>query len=128
MSLAIVKIYFDWDWTAVEREAERANRLNPNYPTLHHWISIYWCARSKFGKALEEIRLAQELDPLSLIINTHHGWVLYFARQYDRAVEQYRRTLEMEPNFAMARYLLGGTYLQQRPMTMRLAAFGRLSN
>ena len=121
-SLAIVKIYFDWDWDAVEQEADRANQLNPNYPTLHHWISIYWCARSRFDKALEEIRLAQELDPLSLIINTHHGWVHYFAGRYDEAIEQYKRTLEMEPNFAMARFLLGGTYLQQRHYDAAIAS------
>ena len=111
-SLAIIKIYFDWDWQAVEREADRANQLNPNYPTLHHWMSIYWCARARFGKALEAIRRAQELDPLSLIINTHYAWVYYFARRYDDAIEQYKRTLEMEPNFAIARVLMGGTYLQ----------------
>jgi serine/threonine-protein kinase len=114
VSLALVKIYFDWDWEAVEHEADRANKLNPNYPTLHHWISIYWCARSRFDKALEQIRFAQELDPLSLIINTHYGWVYYFARRFDEAIQQYKRALEMEPNFAMARYLTGGAFLQLR--------------
>jgi serine/threonine protein kinase/Tfp pilus assembly protein PilF len=113
-SLTMVKIYWDWDWDAVEREADRANRLNPNYPTIHQWVSIYWCARSRFEKALGEIRRAQELDPLSLIISTHAGWVLYFARRYDEAIQQYRKTLEMEPTFVMARFLLGAAYMQKR--------------
>jgi tetratricopeptide (TPR) repeat protein len=122
VSLAIVKIYFDWDWTAVEQEAERANQLNANYPTLHHWISIYWCARSRFDRAVDEIRTALELDPLSLIVNTHYGWVLYFARQYEEALQQYTRTLEMEPRFAMTRFLMAGSYLELRQFDAAIAS------
>lgn len=124
-SLAMIKIYWDWDWDGVEREAERANQLNPNYPTIHHWVSIYWCARSRFDKALEEIRQAQELDPLSFIISTHAGWVLYFARRYDEAIQQYRKTLDMEPNFVMALFLLGAAYVQKGMYDEAIANIGR---
>ena len=122
-SMVLVNIYWDWDWAAVERSYEKAQRLNPNYPTLHHWFSIYSCARSRFEKAEEEIRLAQELDPLSLIINTHVGWVLYFARRYDEAIRQYRKTLEMEPQFVMARFLLSCACVQTREYDEAIAGF-----
>lgn len=124
-SLMLIKLYWDWDWEAVEREADRTNQLNPNYPTVHHWVSIYWCARSRFDKARAEIRQAQELDPLSLIISTHGGWVLYFARRYDEAIQHYKKTLDMEPNFVMTLYLLGGAYLQKSMYDEAIANIGR---
>ena len=62
--------------------------------------------------AIAEMNKAQALEPLSLIINTNLGWMLYFARQYDQAIEQYQKTLEMDKNFYPARFRLGQAYLQ----------------
>jgi len=42
------------------------------------------------------------------------GWGFYFARRYDDALEQLHKTLELEPNFVMAHFILGLTYLQKR--------------
>ena len=61
---------------------------------------------------MAEIKLAQELDPLSLIVNTAVGMVFYFSRQPDPAIEQLRKTLEMDPNFVPARLQLGVVYQQ----------------
>jgi serine/threonine-protein kinase len=124
-SLVIVKIYFDWDWEAVEREAEQATRLNPNYATVHHWLSVYLCARGRYDQALAEIRRAQELDPLSLVIDTHVAWVLYFSRRYDEAIQHYLQILKVEPGFVRARYLLGATYLEQAMYDEAIAEIGR---
>jgi serine/threonine-protein kinase len=65
-------------------------------------------------EALRQIGLALELDPLSLVINTNKGWVLYFARRYDHAIEQLLSTIEMDDSFAAAHYFLGLVYLQTR--------------
>jgi tetratricopeptide (TPR) repeat protein len=56
---------------------------------------------------MAEILHAEELDPTSLIINTDIGWGLYYARKYDEAIEQLRRTLELDSNFAVAHLILG---------------------
>jgi tetratricopeptide (TPR) repeat protein len=56
------------------------------------------------------MKRAQELDPLSLIINAEIGVNYYFAGQYDRSIEQLRKTIEMEPNFYFAHYNLGIAY------------------
>ena len=64
-------------------------------------------------EALVEIKRAQELDPLSLIISAIEGWFLYFARQYDQVIEQCRKTLEMDPNFAPAHIYLLWCYAQK---------------
>jgi len=63
--------------------------------------------------AIAEIRRAQELDPLSLIIATNVAWVYYLAHQYDESVEHFKKALEMDPNFAQAHKRIGLAYLQE---------------
>lgn len=62
--------------------------------------------------ALAEIRRAHELDPLSLIIGSAYGRVLHFARRYDEAIEQFRRTLDMDASFQQAHFDLGMSYAE----------------
>jgi pentatricopeptide repeat protein len=59
------------------------------------------------------MRRALELDPLSLVINAHLGWLLYFLRENDRAIQQLEKTVEIEPNFEVSRYFLGLAYEQK---------------
>ena len=113
-SLAYVHLYYDWDWAAAEREFRRALSINPNYATAHHWYHEFLTAMGRFEEAAAEILLAQELDPLSLIINTDVGWGLYYRRSYDEAIEQLRRTLELDANFGVAHVMLGFAYGQKR--------------
>jgi TolB-like protein/DNA-binding winged helix-turn-helix (wHTH) protein/Tfp pilus assembly protein PilF len=110
-SLAFVYWHYDWNWPAAEKEFQRALQLNPNYPTAHHWYAFYLVSQGRMEQALEEIRRAQETDPLSLIINTDLAQVLYFDRQYDQAIEQANRVVEMDPQFALAHVFLGWSYL-----------------
>jgi len=54
----------------------------------------------RFDEALRESERARQLDPLSLIIATDRGAILYFSRQYDRAIEQFRSVMTIDPNYA----------------------------
>jgi tetratricopeptide (TPR) repeat protein len=112
-SLAFVLMHFEWDWPGAEREFKRAIELNPSYATAHHWYAYYLMARGRTDESLAEIKRAQEIDPLSLIISTDVGEMYFFARQYDRAIEQCNKTLELDPEFNLAVRLLGWTYLQK---------------
>src|SRR6185295_9948397 len=87
--------------------------LNPNQATAHHWYAMYLSAIGKHDEALAQIRKAKELDPVSLIINTNEGWILYCARDYERAIAQLRTTIEMDPNCANAHYKLALVYETQ---------------
>ena len=60
-------------------------------------------------EAIAEKKRAVELDPLSLVMNRSLGWTFYFARHYDAAIEQYRKTLELDPNFALAQLTARGS-------------------
>jgi DNA-binding winged helix-turn-helix (wHTH) protein/tetratricopeptide (TPR) repeat protein len=111
-SLAYASLHFYWDWDAAGREFQLAIDLNPNYATAHQWHASFLAAQGRFEASLAEIEHALKLDPLSVMINTDLGWMLFFARQYDRAIEQLRKTIEMDPNFALAHWLLGLSYRQ----------------
>jgi TolB-like protein/DNA-binding winged helix-turn-helix (wHTH) protein/Tfp pilus assembly protein PilF len=101
-SLALIAENYDYDWQTAENEYRRAIQLDPQYATAHQWYAECLSFQGRFPEALEESERARQLDPLSLIIATDHAAILYFARQYDRAIEQFRAVLAMEPNFARA--------------------------
>ncbi|MCI0487880.1 MAG: protein kinase [Blastocatellia bacterium] len=112
-SLALIRFGCDWNWREAEREYELAIKLNPGYATAHLWYALYLAAMGRFDEAFREIKRAQELDPLSLPINTNAGWIMHLARRYDEAIEQYRKTLELDPGFILAHRRLGQTYKQK---------------
>jgi len=105
-ALAVIAQNYDWDWATAEKEYRRAIQLNPNYATGHHWYAECLALQGRFGEAFPEIESARQLDPLSLIIATDYGAILYFSRQYDRAIDQFRGVLDMEPNFPRAHMLV----------------------
>ena len=112
-SLARNKIGFDWDWSGARTEFERALQLNPNYATGHYWYSYYYLAMGRLDDAAREMRRAVDLDPLSLNINAEMGRTLIYQRQYDAAIEQELKTLELDPAFSLAHDMLAIAYLQK---------------
>ena len=112
-SLAAIAENYDQDWHTAERSKHRrAIELNPNYATAHHWYAECLGFEGRFDDALAESERARQLDPLSLIIAADNGAILYFARQYDRAIERFRSVLEMDPGFARA-HLVVAAYVQK---------------
>jgi len=111
-ALAVIAQNYDWDWQTAEKEYRRAIQLDPNYATGHHWYAECLALQGRFDEAFSEIGIARKLDPLSLIIASDYGAILYFSRQYDRAVEQFRGVLEIEPDFPRA-HMLAWVYAQK---------------
>jgi serine/threonine-protein kinase len=113
-ALAFYLHAFDWNQPASEREFRRAIELNPNYATAHHWLSQGpLIVTQKFEEALTEARRAEELDPLSTIIRTDTGVVLYWMKRFDEAIAQYKHTIAIDPNFYYAHWSLGAAYHQK---------------
>ncbi len=98
-ALALIVQNYDYDWQTAEKEYRRAIELNPNYATAHHWYAEHLALLGRFDEALRESERARELDPLSLVIAVDNGQILYFSRQYDRAIQQFRAVSEMEQNY-----------------------------
>jgi serine/threonine-protein kinase len=114
-SLASIKAVTDWDWQGAENEYRRAIELNPKYATAHHWYAAQLLLQGRLDQALQEIKTAQQLDPLSLGINKDFAVILLYARDYEKALEQSRKTLEIEPHFgAMSTYIAQIYELQQK--------------
>jgi TolB-like protein/DNA-binding winged helix-turn-helix (wHTH) protein/Flp pilus assembly protein TadD len=112
-SLAFCLDGFDWNFAEAGKEFERAIALNPGYATAHHWYAWHLALVRRYGDALVEMRKAQNLDPLSLVINADLAELLSLAHDDDEAIRQSRRTLELEPNFGLAHNHLGQAYLQK---------------
>jgi tetratricopeptide (TPR) repeat protein len=112
-SLAFVLDGFDWDLQAGGKEFERAVELNPGYATAHQWYAWHLCLLGQYGEAISEMKKAQSVDPLSLIINADLAEILVLAHSYDQSIEQSRKSIEMDPNFAFAHNQLAQAYLQK---------------
>jgi len=105
---------YDWDWVGAEKEFKRAIELNPGYATAHQWYAEYLSVMGRHNEAIAEAKRAQELDPLSLMINAIGGRVFFYARRYDEAIAQCRRTLELNPGFYPAHLFLAWAYEQEK--------------
>ena len=111
-ALALIVQNYDWDWQTAGREFQRAIELNPNYATAHHWYAEHLTWLGRFDEALRESERARQLDPLSLIIASDNGAILYYSRQYDRAIAQFLAVREMDPNFPRS-YMIDAAYEQK---------------
>jgi serine/threonine protein kinase/Flp pilus assembly protein TadD len=113
-ALATIHAVYNWNWAAAERMFKQAIQSNPNYAGAHQWYAIHCLAPAgRFPEARAAIRHARELDPLSLAIITTSALELYFEREYDAAIQEYRRALDLDPNFGIAHYFLGQAYFQK---------------
>jgi TolB-like protein/DNA-binding winged helix-turn-helix (wHTH) protein/Tfp pilus assembly protein PilF len=112
-SLAFILDGFDWDLDSGGKEFRRAIELNPGYATAHHWYAWHLSLLGRYDEAIAEMRKAENLDPLSLIINADLAELLVLAHSYDESIRQSRKTIEMDPNFALAHNQLAQAYLQK---------------
>ena len=112
-SLAYVNLEFDWDWPAAERQFHRSIELNPSYATAHQWYSMYLAAMGRCDESLAEIRRAEVLDPLSLIIRLDEAAEAYWCRHLDLAVDEIRRVIEIAPDYPQARFYIAGGYVDK---------------
>jgi serine/threonine-protein kinase len=126
-SLAWVSMFYDWDWTAAEKEYKRAIELNPNYATAHHWYSFYLMIMGRRDESIDEARLSVALDPLSLQINNHMASMLHLAGQYTQAVEEFKRIIEMNPSYVLAHNELGHTYVELKMYDKALVEYQKVT-
>jgi len=122
-SLARVLATYDWDWAGAEKEYKRAIELDPRYAVAHQWYSGYLQVMGRNSEMNVERKLAQELDPVSLTTNFALGLTFFFGRDYDQAIEQFQKTLELDPNFPPVRIFLPVAYEQKGMLDQAIAEF-----
>jgi tetratricopeptide (TPR) repeat protein len=124
-SLAFILDLYDWGWASAEKEYKRALALNPGYATAHHWYAWHLIVTERNGEGIAELKKAENLDPLSLIISADLADALCIAHRYDESVQQSQKTIEMDPHFAVAHYQLGQALAQQHRHEEAIAEFRR---
>ncbi len=122
-AMAAVNLFYDWDWAEAEKHLKRARTLNPNDAGVNDIYGAYWDAMGHPDKAVAESKRGQELDPLSLLMNTNLGIDFYYARQYDEAIAQLEKTVNLEPRYYNASLYLGQAYEQKKMYQKAIATF-----
>jgi adenylate cyclase len=120
--LGMVKARHDFDWIGAEREFKRAIALDANHASGHHGYALMLANVGRTDEAMRELAQARDLDPLGLSINQSVGVLYFCARQYDRAIEQALRTLELEPALRRVRLHLARAYRQKGMLAEALNA------
>lgn len=125
-SLGWHRFLYDWDFAGAEQEFKQALTLTPNYAEAHHWFAIFLANIGRHDEAEPHAHRAVELDPLSLMMNMTPALNLYLSRDYERAVEQLQRIIEMEPGFIAARSVKGNVLVQLGRYDEALAEFRKV--
>lgn len=122
--ISLAHAYFhEFAWAKAEREFENGIELNQNYAVGHFYFANYLLVMERMEEALTEARRAQALDPVSLPTGSNTAMALYFNRQYDEAIEECMRVLEIDPKFARSYEDLGRAYLEKGMRHQAMSAF-----
>lgn len=111
-SLGFVDLHYGRNWSSAEREFCTAILLNPGYAPARQWYGWLLAATGEQEMAVTAVRQAVTMDPLSPNANADLALALYFARQYDEALAQCQKTLDLKPGFYRAHQLAGLAHLQ----------------
>jgi TolB-like protein/Tfp pilus assembly protein PilF len=121
-TLAYVDLYYDWDWDTAESLFREAIAANSQYPVAHQWYANLLVVLGRTQEAEEQIKTAMGLDPLSLIARIVQPWVLYYGRDYDKALELIDHTIALDPNFTFGPYIKGWILQQTGDLDDAIAA------
>jgi TolB-like protein/Tfp pilus assembly protein PilF len=121
-----VKMFYDHDWKAAERELKRAIDLNPGTAIFHQRYASYLTTQGRLEESLYETRLSQDLDPLSLQNAVNLASILSLMERHGESIDLLQQTLELDPNYRTTHYALGCAYRRQRNYAAALEQFEHL--
>jgi serine/threonine-protein kinase len=113
-SLGAIAALFEFNWDEAEKYFVRASQENPNYSIARYWRGIFALAPlGRLDDALREVKQGRELDPLSPAPSSSVGMMICYKRDYDRAIRELQKTLDLDPNFVVANLYLGKIHFEQ---------------
>jgi len=112
-SLAHVRLH-DWDWVGLDAQFRRATELAPSLPLVYYWYGEFLMSQGKPEDAITTTARALELDPLSAVVRSSFGMILYLARRFDRASEILVNAIETTPEHFLPHMRLGLVRIQQK--------------
>lgn len=121
-NLGHVMFWYDWDWSAAEKEYKRALELDPNSPDALQFYAHLLTSSGRHPEALAKIKLARELDPVNLRVNAIEGMLLLYAGQTDEAIARLQQNLELDPNFRLTHMFAARAYIEKGMFDEAIAA------
>jgi serine/threonine protein kinase/tetratricopeptide (TPR) repeat protein len=123
---------YDWDWVKAEREFKRSLELDPNLAITHYrYAWVYLSPMGRHDEAIAEMKRAMELEPLSLVQGANFGGVYLYARQFDKALDQAKKTYDLDPNLITGQnwmchaYDVNGMYAESLAISEKAAQLNR---
>jgi TolB-like protein/DNA-binding winged helix-turn-helix (wHTH) protein len=127
-ALAFALWRYNWDWNGAAAEFQKALALSPSDGDTHHLYGVFLATKGDFASAERELRDAEDLDPLSLIIRTNIGWLSYYRHDFPTAIADYQKVLQDDSAFVPAQAKLWIAYAcegDKEHATMELENFFR---
>ncbi len=127
LAFGMIKLCSDWDYAGAEKDLRRALELNPSIGEAHRWYSWYLFLIGHWDEALVWMKRAQETEPLTPLFYADRGYQYWWAGQNDKAIEEARKSLELDPNFNEGLHVLGAAYAEKRMFAEAIAAHQKLA-
>jgi len=106
-SLGLIALDYEWQWDAAEKNLTRAIELNPNLLDARQWYAMLLLSLGRKQEALWQMKQAHEIDPVSIVVNGNLALLYYFMNDFDQALEEIEKTIELEANFVLAHLIKG---------------------
>jgi tetratricopeptide (TPR) repeat protein len=116
-----VQFVYGWNWREAEQHLKRAIELNASNALAHDHYANLFSSLGRHAESLVESQRARDLDPFSLIIQANRGFYFYMARDFDGAIEEERKAIELDPNCYTCRTYLALAYAQKKRFSEALA-------
>ena len=110
VNLGAINMSYNWNWKLAEQELIQAIQLDPNSPWARNIYAWFLTFMDRNNEAIAEAEKAVELDPLNSYFNAELGEIYFYARKFDRAIEQQKWTITMYPDYYLGHYYLGLVY------------------
>lgn len=111
-TMAFAAFYYDWNWRETEELFRKALSINPNNQVAHEFYASYLHAMGRLDEADKQIRIAQDLDPLSGWVRDDKGWILLSRHRPEEAAAEFQKAIELNPRFPAAHLSLAVAYLR----------------
>jgi serine/threonine-protein kinase len=125
-TLGVILALYDWDWAGAERELIRSIELNGASPVCRDGYAFYYLRPvGRIEEALTETQQALSLDPLSIIFRVHLAFLFYLQNKYEHSIAQFRKVLEMSPQYYLAHAMMGNAYSLAGEFDQALECYAR---
>src|SRR5207249_10159363 len=111
-SVGKVLCWYEWDFVGAERQLRRAVGLNPNYAEAHWAFGSVLPTVGLLAEAIEEMRMALTLDSLHAVYSRWLSRLMRFSGDYEKTIEEARKTMDLNPDYADAYFDIGTAYLE----------------